>query len=82
MGPEPEPGGLLSLQIPPSCGSSPQTSGTRYAGCLLAPLGPGPVPLGGLRLGPTPEFLVQDSVWLGRGPTLCLGPGTRGWGPT
>lgn len=42
----PELRGLLSLQIPPSFGSSPQTSGTRYAGWFLALLGPGSVPLG------------------------------------
>lgn len=50
---DPEFRGLLFLQIPPSCGSSPQTSGTRYAGCLLAPLGQGQSPWGrGLCLGP------------------------------
>ncbi|XP_036097349.1 DENN domain-containing protein 1C isoform X2 [Molossus molossus] len=34
------------MRIPPSFSSSPQTSGTRYAGWFLAPLGPGSVPLG------------------------------------
>lgn len=42
----PELRGLLFLQILSSCGSSPQTSGTRYAGCLLAPLEQGKMPLG------------------------------------
>lgn len=42
----PELRGLLSLQIPSSCGSSPQTSGTRYACWALAPLRPGSVSLG------------------------------------
>lgn len=42
----PEHRGLFSLQILPSCGSSPQTSGTRYEGWFLDPLGLGSFPLG------------------------------------
>nr|XP_039322924.1 DENN domain-containing protein 1C isoform X1 [Saimiri boliviensis boliviensis] len=48
-------------RIPPSCGSSPQTSGTRYSGCLSPP-------------SPTSRRPEPGLVPQGKG-TLCLGPG-------